>query len=837
MADDNKIGDAWKKIAAYLKEGISLIPVRDKADSKHPAKTPFYGWKQYQETAITEAELFAQMEKWNTTATAFIGGAVSGNLEIIDIDSKNWVGIDALLFLQIEQLMPELWKTLRIHKTPSGGYHIIYKIADHEPEGNLKLAFKEGAKEAAIETRGTGGYALTDSSLNYTVFKDEPIPTITWLDRCSLKSICESFNQKVKVEAIKPKKEQSDFYDENPFDDYNGKDGGAILAEYGWKPLQENSKFIWYTRPGKTEGISASFNREKNIYFIFTSSSEFEPSVGYFPSMVLSKLQFNNDNKEVYRYLVEKGFGNVNRNKELKFAENYAKKKMPLPNNFSEDAKAKYEEVTHKIEEAYPYGVFIKVNPEDDDGKLEVSREDLYRISGEMGFRFHDDNIVRVEEHVVRKCTEREYYDEIKEYIKADDPDELIMLFNIWEKFIQKNGSFSMTRLPIFDTELLIKDDRQNAYQFFRNGFVHITSSVIEFKDYAELSMLVFKEKIHDRDWVETDKNGIYGDYLENCVGLNDYTKAIIGFLVHDFKNSSTGFIPVLTEQCENPEDGGGSGKNVFCSLLAYATTFVNKNCAGVKYDEKFFQIWTGQRIMALSDLPEHFDFGFIKEAATGSLLHKRLFKDEVEVPVEKTPKFVCQTNYSVENVDGGIKRRIRMLEFTDFYTLAGGIDEHHGKHFPEDWTTDDWNGFDNVIANSIQVYLQNNCKINKPTITEGGWIKRFKQTYGPTISDIMHVYFKGWVEKGAVSKDDFNKDLNEYYSDNGVQKKYEVSSMKMNKALAEYCSHHDIKFNKEYQWSENNIKVKGKLFGAEVEGFDDEDGGVKEYKSDDHPF
>ena len=47
MDDNNKIESAWKKIAAYLKEGISLIPVRDKADSKHAAKTPFFGWKQY----------------------------------------------------------------------------------------------------------------------------------------------------------------------------------------------------------------------------------------------------------------------------------------------------------------------------------------------------------------------------------------------------------------------------------------------------------------------------------------------------------------------------------------------------------------------------------------------------------------------------------------------------------------------------------------------------------------------------------------------------------------------------------------------------------------------
>lgn len=818
MDDNNKIESAWKKIAAYLKEGISLIPVRDKADSKHAAKTPFFGWKQYQEVAITEAELFAQMSKWNTTATAFICGPVSGNLEICDIDVKNWTGIDIMLFTQIQQLMPELWKVLRIHKTPSGGYHIIYKIADHEPEGNLKLAWKEGAKEAAIETRGNGGYALTDSSLNYTVHKDEPIPTITWLDRCSLKAICESFNQKIKVEAIKPRKDQSDFYEnnENPFEDFNGKDGGAILAEHGWKPIAENAKFIWYVRPGKTEGISASFNREKNIYFVFTSSTEFEPSVGYFPSMVLSKLQFNNDNKEVYRYLVEKGFGRVNKAKEFKYAERLAKDRQPIPNNFSPEAHEKYKEVVAKLEEAYPFGTFIKINPEDDKGKLEVSRDDLYYISSKLGFRLHDGYIVRIEdEYIVRKCTVREYYDEMKEYIKADEPEELTLLQNIYEKFIEKHGKFTISRLEIFDTELLIKDDKQNAFQFFRNGWLHITSSVIEFKDYSLLTQLVFKEKIRNRDYVETDESGLYGEYLENAVGFNEYTCSIIGFLVHDFKNSSTGFIPVLTEMCENPEEGGGSGKNVFCDLLKYATSFVNKNCSGLKYDEKFWQMWTGQRIVALSDLPENFDFGFIKEAATGSILHKRLFKDEVEIPVERTPKIVCQTNYSVENVDGGIRRRIRLLEFTDFYTKTGGIDEHHKKHFPEDWSTEDWNGFDCVIAMALKLYLKQGCKIISPTITATGWNKRFKQTYGPTIADIMIHYFDSWVAKGNVSKDEFNKDIADYYADNGVQKKYEVSSIKMNKALDEYCKHQGIKFVKEHQWAEMGSKIKGKLFGT----------------------
>lgn len=814
MENKNEISDSWKRVTEYLEQGISLIPVRDKADAKYPAKTPFFRWKTYQKVCITKDELFKQMEKFNTNATAFIGGEVSGNLEILDIDSKNWVGIDVMLFQQIKELQPEVWEKLRIHKTPSGGYHIIYKIEDHAPEGNLKLAFKEGAKEAAIETRGEGGYALTDSSLNYSVFQDRIIPTITWLERCSLKAICESFNQKKKIEAIKPRKEQNDFYDDNPFEDFNGKDGGAILAEYGWKPIKENNQFIWYTRPEKKTGISASFNKEKNVYFIFTSSTVFEPSKGYFPSMVLSKLQFNEDNKAVYQYLVDKGFGKVNKVKEARFAENKAKRHEALPNNFSEDAKAVYDSTLEMLAEFYPFGEFIKYS--DGDRKMEVSRVDFYKVAGEMGFRMYDGEIVRIDGYVVSKWTQREFYDEMLAYIKSEDADEYTEFCNIFDKFIQKTWDYCLKRLPIFDEELILKDDRGSCYQFFSNGWLQITSQKKELREYKELENLVFAEKIIDRDWVESEDYGVYGDYMEKSVGVTDYVKSILGFLCHDFKNSATGFIPVLTEECENPEDGGGSGKNVWCNLLKNVTSFINKNCAGVKQDEKFFQIWTGQRILALSDLPENFNFGDIKEAATGSLLHKRLFKNEVEIPVEKSPKIVCQTNYSVENVDGGIKRRIRILEFSDFFTKAGGIDKHYNKYFPDDWTKTDWVGFHNLIADSIQVWLRNGLTINEPEITAGGWAKRFRQTYGVTINDIFEEYFDKWKREKRVGKDTFNQNLNTYYSDNNTSRKYQPSSIRINKALQEYCDYNGIAFKKDHQWSEANIKMRGRLFGID---------------------
>ena len=87
----------------------------------------------------------------------------------------------------------------------------------------------------------------------------------------------------------------------------------------------------------------------------------------------------------------------------------------------------------------------------------------------------------------------------------------------------------------------------------------------------------------------------------------------------------------------------------------------------------------------------------------------KKLFKNEVEIPNVEMPKFLIQTNFSYEISDGGLKRRIKQIEFTDYFSKCGGVDIHFNAHFPKDWNAEDWAGFDNIMASSIQLFLKNN--------------------------------------------------------------------------------------------------------------------------------
>src|SRR5690606_11483485 len=157
---------------------------------------------------------------------------------------------------------------------------------------------------------------------------------------------------------------------------------------------------------------------------------------------------------------------------------------------------------------------------------------------------------------------------------------------------------------------------------------------------------------------------------------------------------------------------------------------------------------WNGERVLGISDTPEGFDFSFFKELITGKGIQKKLYKDERPIDVGEMPKFIGQTNHSVVCTDGGMKRRMMILEFTDFFTNAGGVNIHYkGKLFPTDWSNDDWAGYDNLIIESVQVYLSQGRTIKQKELSDGGWLKRFKQQFRHVASDFIITYYERITE------------------------------------------------------------------------------------------
>lgn len=832
----SSLSEVWGQVSSLLQSGISIIPVRDKDETNKNgdtfvAKSPYYKWKEFQRRIMSQEELWQMMDEKDTQAIAMICGKISGNMEVIDIDVKYKPGIDAILFNDIRSFYPDLYSRLRIHKTPSGGYHLLYFIEGENAPGNMKLAGRLASEDEIelqkakgvkrpnkevnfLETRGEGGFVLCPPSMGYTVHKDNPIPTITWNERCGLIRLCESYHEIIKT-APKPKptKSQDSYYSENPFDHFNrSADPTQLIESFGWKFSHQNSQFIWYTRPDKQRGVSASWNKTKQIFYIFTSSTELQSNKGYHPATMLGELRFNGDFKETYSHLVKEGYGKVKHKIEQQIIKNAVVNNKGIPSNFSEDAKKLFNDLKISYKEDHPFGVFWEIDYKTE--KYVISRENLYTVANSLGFRLYREQVVRIEGSIVSIQEDSNFFDTLKEYIREDEEQEYIKICNAYESFIQKSGMFTITRLRPFDDSAIIKDTADKAFKFYRNCYIEITATELISHDYNNVNGLIWQHKLLDREWTEdSPKDSIYRDYLRNSVGINDTVLKTIGYLSHDFKAENTGYIIVLTEIVPDPKDGGGSGKNIFGNILKSTTTVCTVPGSMVQFNEKFLQPWNFQSVYFLADIPKKIDWSFLKEMATGSGILKKLYKNEQSIESGDMPKLLLNTNFSFDDADGGLKRRIIPIEFTSYYTNSGGVDVTHGKMFPGDFTQEDWAGFDHTIADCIQMLLKDGGKLKASELTKSGWEKKFKNQYGEMTFEFISENIKNWVKIGYIKTKDFTELYNSFCIENDVGFKFRAGSRLMNMAIKDYCDHYGHYYDSSIQKKIDGFNYKVKLF------------------------
>jgi len=309
------------KIRATAKEyinerGLSVITI---LENKRPA---LYEWKTLQQKVIENPEDLFTGAKVNTKFPIYglgvITGSVNGNLEVIDIDTKNdtkgWIWED--LKEELENTLPALLGQFLIVQTKSGGYHIYYR--SETIEGNLKLA-NNPKGEAILETRGEGGYVVAPPTPDYTIIQGDynSIPDISQEERDTLLSICRSLDQQKKesplIEQYFTHLPQISNPEDSPLEAYN-KEGASVviplLVSHDWKEVERSGDRVKLKRPGETTAHSSGdFHIGKNLFKVFSTSTVFESGKGYSPASVFCLLECGGDWKLTYQRLLERGYG------------------------------------------------------------------------------------------------------------------------------------------------------------------------------------------------------------------------------------------------------------------------------------------------------------------------------------------------------------------------------------------------------------------------------------------------------------------------------------------------------------------------------------------------
>lgn len=210
LASPEEILDAARSL---YKAGISAIPIK-----RDGSKKPRFDWKQYQERRPTPDELRQWFAETEQHGIAVICGAVSGNLEMFEIEGRALDLLDDFRDLARAAGLSELLERIStgyLERTPSGGLHWLYRI---EPEdgsiyvmpGNAKLAL-DAEGEVLFETRGDGGYVIVAPSFGDTSYNGKPwellhggvesIATITPEERDALHQCARHFDQRAQAKS------------------------------------------------------------------------------------------------------------------------------------------------------------------------------------------------------------------------------------------------------------------------------------------------------------------------------------------------------------------------------------------------------------------------------------------------------------------------------------------------------------------------------------------------------------------------------------------------------------------------------------------------------------
>ena len=279
---------------------LSLNPVPVKVGSKIPLR------KEHQTTIEKE-----EIDSYSFDEIGISTGYASLNLQALDFDTKNADDPDKYMEDFNKRVPKELFSKLVIQRTPSGGFHYIFRC--EEIESSKKLARnKKGA--AVIETRAVGSYIKTFPSKGYVMVQNDfsKVVTITPEERNLLMIISKQFDELyVKDTYSRFSKEDKDYF--RKFPEYN-KDyniGVDLLVKHGWTVHSENNSWVNFTRPDSTSGdLHGGYNKDGFLFQTFSTAQDtFSIGRGYNNHHLYCELECNGNYKRGYAKLYEDGFG------------------------------------------------------------------------------------------------------------------------------------------------------------------------------------------------------------------------------------------------------------------------------------------------------------------------------------------------------------------------------------------------------------------------------------------------------------------------------------------------------------------------------------------------
>lgn len=309
--------------------GLNVIPVRCDG-SKAPA---LKAWQRRRTTPADLAAWFAAPRP-RYAALGVATGALSGGLELLEIEGP-YAGRLAEVYAAAESGGHlELLRRLNgwAERSPSGGWHFLYRVVGVPVPGNTVLARSEGGGLIA-ETRGTGGQVVLAPTGGSAHPSGRPwvrmtggpgtVPTLTERERAIIHGLFRSvldarrprsheMPRRPAPASVRPRPALAGQL--RPGDDFNARaDWADILTPAGWTLCFTHGRERRWAHPGKrSAGHSATTGNASDAdrLFVFsTAAAPFEPLRPYSKFAAYALLHHGGDHKAAATALRARGYG------------------------------------------------------------------------------------------------------------------------------------------------------------------------------------------------------------------------------------------------------------------------------------------------------------------------------------------------------------------------------------------------------------------------------------------------------------------------------------------------------------------------------------------------
>ena len=311
----------------WYDSGFCVVP-----SHQDRSKRPHSSWAQYQTARPAWEQVRAWLQSGEYDGIGVICGAVSGGVEMIEIEGHAIVAgaADRLLAAANDRGCADLLRRVFTgcsERSAGGGLHLFVRVVGAPALPNTRLAYTVADKIVA-ETRGEGGFVIVaptpartghepGSKYEFLTRGPEQTAVVTGEERDTLHALMAAALDERPAAVPTPR-----LAPRLPPDPGNLSPGDRYAAEHTWEQVLEPHGWVKlydstrdgapgasWTRPGKTSGVSATTGGPGDHLYVFSSSTALPSETALSKFAVYTYLDHGGDFHAAAKHLAGDGQG------------------------------------------------------------------------------------------------------------------------------------------------------------------------------------------------------------------------------------------------------------------------------------------------------------------------------------------------------------------------------------------------------------------------------------------------------------------------------------------------------------------------------------------------